>query len=239
MQRITKAIITAALLAVPIAHTRPAQADPTQARPVVVELYTSQACSDCPPAEALMARLQAANPDIIVLAEHVAYFNGPRWADQFALPQTTARQKWYAGIDHAPDIYTPQAIIDGRTAAIGSDRSAITAAIAAASPRAGHPTAQVTITPDTAGWTVSITGPAPPKTASITLFRYDATDRTAIHGGENRGVDLEQIHVVRTITTLGAWTGQALTTHIAPTAAQHVAVLIQSNDGTILGAAAQ
>jgi len=228
MRRMTKAIIAATLLAMPIA----------QARPVVVELYTSQACSDCPPAEALMARLQAANPDILVLAEHVAYFNSPSWADRFALPQATARQKWYAAHDDASDIYTPQAIIDGRTAAIGSDRSAVTAAIAAASLRAAHPTAHVAIMPGPTGWTVSITGTTPRRPAAITLFRYDATDRTAIRGGENRGVDLRQIHVVHAITPLGTWTGQAVTLQVDHAVAQHIAILIQHKDGTIVGAAA-
>ncbi|MDD2878048.1 MAG: molybdopterin-dependent oxidoreductase [Acidiphilium sp.] len=86
---------------------------------------------------------------------------------------------------------------------------------------------------------VSITGPIPRRPAKIQLFRYDAVDRTAIHGGENRGVDLRQIHVVRAITTLGTWTGQSLTLHLAPTVAQHIAILIQHNDGTIAGAATQ
>jgi len=70
------------------------------------------------------------------------------------------------------------------------------------------------------------------------LFRYDATDRTAIHGGESRGVDVRQIHVVRAITPLGTWTGQPVTLQVDHAVAQHIAILIQHKDGTIVGAAA-
>ncbi|HQT83853.1 MAG: hypothetical protein B7Z58_01755 [Acidiphilium sp. 37-64-53] len=209
------------------------------ARPVVVELYTSQSCSDCPPAEALMARLQAADPAILVLTEHVGYFDGPRWTDRFALAAATARQKWYAALHGAHGIYTPQAIIDGRSVAVGSDRPAVTAAIAKDLARAAHPAVHIAIHRLSTGWDLSITDAMPDHPAQIEVFHYDAADRTAIGGGENRGADLRQIHVVRAITTLGAWTGRTFEHPIAPGSAAHIAVVVQQDDGTILGAAAQ
>lgn len=186
-----------------------------------------------------MARLQAADPAILVLTEHVGYFDGPRWTDRFALAAATARQKWYAAMHGAHDVYTPQAIIDGRSVAVGSDRPAVTAAIAADLARAAQPAVHIAIDRAALGWRISITGAMPDHAAKIEVFHYDAVDRTAIGGGENRGADLRQIHVVRAITTLGAWTGPMFEQRIAPGPARHIAVVVQQDNGTILGAAAQ
>ncbi|MBE7247956.1 MAG: DUF1223 domain-containing protein, partial [Actinomycetospora chiangmaiensis] len=100
-------LISAALLC---AGLRPAVA---AERPVVVELFTSQSCSSCPPAEALIGRLAHEGPDVLPLAFHVTYWNHLNWRDPYSLPAATARQEAYAARLGGPS-YTPQAVIDGR-----------------------------------------------------------------------------------------------------------------------------
>lgn len=216
-------------------------------RPVVVELFTSQACSDCPPAETLLRRLQASHPGILTLALHVTYFNGPGWRDPFSSHAATARQTWYAALLGHAQIFTPQAVIDGHASAVGSDRRAILRDIRSASAAAARPAVQVSITPNHGGWRVALTGqPATGQRAAsqraaglatIELFRFDAIDQTAVRGGENGGRRLVEIHVVRAIVSLGTWTGRPMTEQIAPGVGQHIAVLVQQTNGTILGAA--
>ncbi|MHB1304082.1 MAG: DUF1223 domain-containing protein [Acidiphilium sp.] len=209
------------------------------ARPVVVELFTSQACSDCPPADALLRRLQAGQPGILALDLHVTYFNNPAWTDPFSSKATTARQNWYASLRHTTEVYTPQAVVDGGAAVIGSDRGAVLGAIAKARSAAAHPAVAVTIMPEAGGWRVALNGGKPARPATIDAFRYDAIDRTAVRGGENAGAKLTEIHVVRSIAALGRWDGQATTRHVDADGIGHLAVLVQARDGTILGAASR
>ena len=108
------------------------------ATPVVVELFTSEGCSSCPPADALLQRLAAAGQDgvrVIALGEHVDYWDRLGWKDRFSSGELTARQQTYASRFNIDSIYTPQMVVDGRTEFVGSDasaaRSAITKAAAA------------------------------------------------------------------------------------------------------------
>ena len=108
------------------------------ATPVVVELFTSEGCSSCPPADALLQRLAAAGQDgvrVIALGEHVDYWDRLGWKDRFSSGELTARQRTYASRFNIDSIYTPQMVVDGRTEFVGSDasaaRSAITKAAAA------------------------------------------------------------------------------------------------------------
>jgi hypothetical protein len=229
---------TLATLLVAISASAFAATTPVVPRPVVIELFTSQACSDCPPAEALLRQLQATHPGVLTLAMHVSYFNGPAWHDPFSSQTTTQRQRWYASLSHSNSVFTPQAVIDGHVSAVGSDRSAILQAIDTARPADASPPLAVTITKAGAGWHVSVNGPASIHPATIELIRYDTIDHTAVSGGENGGRQLTEIHVVRAITPLEPWTGTAFDRTIAAGAGQHIAVLAQQNDGTILGAAA-
>ena len=99
-----------AAVATSLALSTPAVAD----GPVVVELYTSQGCSSCPPADAMLHDL-AARPDVIALALHVDYWDYIGWVDEFADPAYTRRQKQYAQVAGNPSVYTPQMVIGGRT----------------------------------------------------------------------------------------------------------------------------
>jgi len=205
-----------------------------QARPTVIELFTSEACSSCPPAEALIGKL-AANKSLLPLSFHVTYWNGPAWTDKYALTAATDRQTNYAALQHSNDDYTPEAIIDGGPGIVGSNQTAMTAAIAAAQ-AAQQPAVPITIT-GTTMLTIKI-GPGA-TTAQIWLFGYDSHHTTQIGGGENNGATINETNVVRSITNLGGWTGTGVTYTIPKPAGDHMAVLLQTQAGTILGAGAE
>jgi len=204
-----------------------------QARPVVVELFTSEACSSCPPAEAFLGQL-AQNPGILALAFHVTYWNGPAWTDKFSLTAATDRQTSYAALLHQDNVFTPQAIIDGTTSVTGSDQSGVNAAIAAAQ-AAQTPAIPVSVT-QTGMLTIKIGAGA--GAAQIWLFGYDSHHTTQIGGGENGGATLREANVVRSIASLGGWTGIPMSYTMPKPAGDQMAVLLQQADGTILGAAA-
>jgi hypothetical protein len=203
-----------------------------QARPVVVELFTSEACSSCPPAEAFLGRL-AQEPGVLALAFHVTYWNGPAWNDRFALTAATDRQTNYAALLHQDNVFTPQAVIDGQTSVTGSDQNGMNAAIAAAK------TAQATQVP------VSVTGGSMltiklgdgAGNAQIWLFGYDSRHTTQVGGGENDGATITETNVVRSIMSLGGWTGVGVSYTIPKPAGEHMAVVLQADSGVILGAA--
>jgi len=100
-----------------------------QSRPVVVELFTSQGCSSCPPAEAYLGQLST-RPDVVALAFHVDYWDDLGWRDRFALRQSVERQDIYAKNLHRSSVYTPELVIDGRFDAVGADKRALARALA-------------------------------------------------------------------------------------------------------------
>src|SRR5579863_6180669 len=110
----------AALLTALAWAATPAGAAP---RPVVVELFTSQGCSSCPPADALLAEL-AKQDGVIALGFHISYWNGLGWKDPLSSEASTDRQKAYAGRFNGGQVYTPQIVVDGTAEMIGSDRAA-------------------------------------------------------------------------------------------------------------------
>jgi hypothetical protein len=207
---------------------------PARARPVVVEMFTSQACSDCPPADALLGKL-AAQPGILALSFDVAYWNSAAWNDAYALPGAATRQNWYAALHHSQEVYTPEAVVDGTSQLVGSDRAKMTAAIAAARAAPAGDTA-MTIG---GGQTVKIgIGPGAAG-ARIWLFGYDPAHTTHIGGGENGGITLTQVNIVRSMTDLGTWNGRQTALTVARPAGRHLAVLLQNADGAVVGAAAE
>src|SRR5271167_1683708 len=106
----------------------PARADE---RPIVVELFTSEGCSSCPPADALLAEL-AGRPDVLALSFHVDYWDRLGWKDPFSSPDATRRQHGYADLLGLATVYTPQMVVDGRWQAVGSDRSEVERALGSA-----------------------------------------------------------------------------------------------------------
>ncbi|HEY1313675.1 MAG TPA: DUF1223 domain-containing protein, partial [Steroidobacteraceae bacterium] len=102
---------------------------PALSRPAVVELFTSEGCSSCPPAEAYLGDL-ARRADVLALAFHVDYWDDLGWRDRFELPEAVQRQRLYARNLRLASIYTPQIVVDGRGDFVGSDRASIAAALA-------------------------------------------------------------------------------------------------------------
>ncbi len=206
---------------------------PAQARPVVVELFTSEACSSCPPAESLLAELKK-DPNILPLAFHVTYWDGPAWTDKFSLKGATDRQSFYAGVQHSQDVYTPEAVVDGTAGMVGSDSGAVTSAIQAAA-AAQQPAVPVRVS---GGAMVTVSVGTGSGAATIWLFGFDGFHTTQIGGGENGGATLKEVNVVRSITSLGGWTGTAMTYTVPKPTGESMAVLVQQADGTLLGAGA-
>lgn len=221
-------ILASVLLAA--ASTVPAHAG---GRPVVVELFTSEGCSSCPPADAFLTDLARQRPDVLPLAFHVTYWDQLGWKDPYGLKAATDRQARY-GERFGDGSYTPEMVVDGRTGLVGSDRAAAEAAIAAAEARqAAGPDLSVV----NHGGNVTIAVGVGHGAARIVLVGYDAQHRTAVGHGENGGRTLIESDIVRSVRTIGQWTGEPLTLSVPAVEGGRTAVLLEAPDGAILGAA--
>ena len=209
----------------------PARALPP--RPVVVELFTSQGCSSCPPADAFLTELAGRRPDVLALSWHVTYWNGLGWPDPYSLAAATERQRRYAALLPA-EVYTPQMVVDGTTDVVGSDRRSAVAAIDAAA-AARRPGPDMAVSRE-AGQAVITVGEGAGE-AAVLLVGYDAERRTGVARGENAGRTLTESNIVRALLPLGPWRGAPLRLTPALPAGERLAVLLQSPDGRILAAA--
>lgn len=204
-------------------------------RPVVVELFTSQGCSSCPPADTLLGEL-AQRGDVIALAYHVDYWNNLGWKDPFATAGATLRQRRYAGPLGLTGIYTPQMVVDGAVDVVGSDRRAVYAALAGQ--RQG-PSIQLAAADGKLKIAVSASQLA--SAADVTLVAYTPEAETKVMRGENAGRSLREYSIVRGVYPLGAWRGDAAAFDIDLSAidenATMAAVLVQAaNQGKMIGA---
>jgi hypothetical protein len=204
----------------------------------LAELFTSQGCSSCPPADALLGEL-AARSDVLALSFHVNYWNNLGWKDPYSFQGATDRQRRYARLLGA-EIYTPQIVIDGQAETVGSQRASVEALLHRR-PIAG---VRAAIRASGGGFMIAIDGAALPKpsaTAQILLVTFDARHKTAIGAGENGGRYLETYNDVRSLRSIGSWTGNAVTASIARDATEigeRACVIVQSGDGTIWAVAA-
>ncbi|GJD35112.1 DUF1223 domain-containing protein [Methylobacterium aerolatum] len=205
---------------------------PAQARPVVLELFTSQSCSSCPPAEELLAEL-AGQPDLLPLGFHVTYWNRLGWKDSFSFEGATNRQAAYAS-QFGGGSFTPQLVVDGVRSLVGSRRGEAATAIAAA--RADATTA-ANLTLVSKGNGVGITVGEGKGAARILLVGFDRRHRTAIGRGENGGRTILQANVVRSLRDLGSWNGKPVTLSAERPIGEDVAVILQEPAGRIVGAA--
>ncbi len=205
--------------------------------PIVVELYTSQGCSSCPPADELLGEL-AGHPGVIALSMHVDYWDYIGWKDPYADPQLTARQRDYARNLGLRYVYTPQMVIDGRHDVAGLRRGRVLETIE----KAGRQPKPVAVKFED-GKIVISGGENPPGGATVWLAAFDGKHQTEIPRGENAGRTLEYHHVVREMTKLGTWRGGAMEIDFDMAAAaaegrDGCAVIIQQGKGgPILGAA--
>jgi hypothetical protein len=207
-----------------------------QTRPAVVELFTSEGCSSCPPAEAYIGEL-AQRRDVLALAFHVDYWDDLGWRDRFGLPEAVQRQRAYAKTLRLSSVYTPQIVIDGQGDFVGSDRAAIGRALSGN--RNG-----VAVALSVRDGEVLIDLGAREKIApcDVLLVAYLRTAVSAIGRGENAGRTLKEFNIVRDLRSLGRWDGQPRLyrspVNSLPRDATDVAVLVQPlGQAPIVGAA--
>jgi len=189
------------------------------AQTVVVELFTSEGCSTCPPADQMLSRLESPrNPsvvrgkqapislpagiEVIALGEHVDYWDQLGWKDRFSSPLFSARQQDYGRAFHLESVYTPEMIVNGQKEMLGSDPAAIREAISRA---AKEPQARVVLamtSAQTVSFSVSRLPPGSHE-AELLLGVTESGLVTSVYGGENGGRQLRHAAVVRTLTSLG------------------------------------
>jgi hypothetical protein len=201
-------------------------------RPVVVELFTSQGCSSCPPANAYLNEMVKQRRDVLALAFHVTYWDRLGWKDPFSMEVATDRQAVY-GRRFGDGSYTPEMVVDGAAGMVGSDRGEVGSAIENAK-RNGQTAAAVSVTRN--GEQLSIEVGAGSGSGRILLIGFDREHTTAIGRGENSGRTLIEANVVRSFRSVGQWSGAALRLNERFPQGQDVAVVLEAADGRIIGA---
>lgn len=223
---------------------QPAWADPPRA---VIELFTSQGCSSCPPADAVLSELSR-RPDTIALSFPVDYWDYLGWKDTLAQAAFTARQKTYAQARDDRQIYTPQVVVNGVKSCVGSDRAQIEQLIQTST--GGLSALPIGITAHEHDGILTIlvsenTGSVTPQKAGIWFLPVLRSQAVAIGRGENRGRTITYVNVVRGLNRLGDWKGGTarfdLPLNQALEGADGYVVLVQAMEnagpGMILGAA--
>lgn len=187
-----------------IAVIRPAHADPR----AVVELFTSQGCSSCPPADRIVGEL-AKDPNVIALSMPIDYWDYLGWKDTLADSRFSARQKAYSHMRGDRNLYTPQMIVNGRAQVIGSDRSAIEGAIWSTSKIEGVMSVPVSMTLSGKSINVSVepSEAATARRGEVWLCSVSRSVPISIGRGENRGQQITYYNVVRNLVKVGDWSG--------------------------------
>ncbi len=208
-----------------------------QLRPAVIELFTSEGCSSCPPAEAYVGEL-AQRPDVLALSFHVDYWDDLGWRDRFALPEAVQRQRVYAKVLRLSSVYTPQVVIDGHEDCVGSDRNSIGRALA--QKRGG---VAVALTVREGEVLVDLGARENIAPSDVVLVAYRRTAVSPIGRGENAGRTIKEFNIVREFHSLGRWDGQPrqyrTRVDALPADATDVAILVQPlGQAPIIGAAA-
>ena len=170
--------------------------------PVLVELFTSEGCSSCPPADQLLAKLSAVQPvpgvDFIVLSEHVDYWNRLGWKDPYSAQLFSERQSRYAAVLGSDDVYTPEAVIDGRTGVVGSNSGGVLSAIREAAKETKTP---LTLAVQRDGNQVNVSVQQAGQ-AELWVALVEASTTSQVMHGENSGRTLQHVGVVRSLQHL-------------------------------------
>jgi len=198
-----------------------------QRAPILVELFTSEGCSSCPPADALLQKLDA---DVVVLSEHVDYWDRLGWRDPNSSHEFTARQERYSRV-LGVEVYTPQVVVDGREAMVGNQEALVRAALGHAAKRA-----HVAIKIESArreGAEAVVTVAAPPK-GDVWVGVAAESTKSAVSRGENSGHTLTHVAVLRSLTKLK----KGETTVRTPAVAEpsRVVVFVTDSAGQVNGA---
>jgi hypothetical protein len=176
-------------------------------QPVLVELFTSEGCSDCPPADALLARLDSAQPipgaRVIVLSEHVTYWNHEGWRDPFSFDDMDLRQDMYVRQFGLEGGYTPQMVVDGAQQMVGNNAPAVTAAVARAASSAKSEIAIENAHLGSGDLEFSVRSSAAHGASVVAAVAQDAT-RSEVLRGENKGRTLHHVAVVRILKEFGS-----------------------------------
>ncbi len=223
----------------------PAGEAATAKEPAVLELFTSQGCSSCPPADALLGRL-ARQKGVIALSYSVDYWDYLGWHDTLASPANSARQRAYARARGDGQVYTPQIVINGMRHAVGSNGAAIETAIGSTERTLAGRQVPVHLSRDKDALKITVdAAPAGSKMRSARLLVATMTKDVSvpIGRGENAGRRIAYHNVVRSLRSVGTWTGAAMTVRVPLKSVQRsdgdrYAVLLQeAGPGPILGAA--
>jgi hypothetical protein len=235
-------LLAGGALLVPFGFSRRLAAAPSQQPLAVVELFTSQGCSSCPPADAFLGEL-AKREDVIALSVHVDYWDYIGWKDMFALPQNTERQREYQQHLSQRYVYTPQIVVQGALQAVGSNRREVLRQIEDAKKL---PRIPVSLAAAGAGAMKVAIGEGPlarGEEAAVWFVAIDRAHETPIKRGENSGRTIRYSNVVRQLDRIGTWRGQPAEFQVKLPAqgapgGDGCAVLVQSTkNGRILGAA--
>jgi hypothetical protein len=228
------AMAAVGVCAVLFAQSTPPSSAAPERSPVLVELFTSEGCSDCPPADRMLAQL---DPFVVILSEHVDYWDHQGWRDPFSSHESTQRQEEYALRFHTDGPYTPQMIVDGLAQFVGSDARRAKEEIGKAQKRSK---ALVKLTRTPKGVRIDIS--EAPGSASVMLAVAQDAAASDVSAGENKGRHLQHVAVLRNLRKVGSVKhGVPFSQEVPlPAAAneQRVVVFVQAGTvGEVMGAA--
>lgn len=235
--RLLAPLLGAALMLTSVVH---AQASEAQAPRAVIELFTSQGCSSCPPADAMVFAL-AQDDDVIALTLHVDYWDYLGWHDTLARPAFSDRQRDYAQSRGDRGVFTPQMVVNGQEACIGSDEQALSASLSKATREHARLPVPIRVTRDETDLTIALEGDYPGG-ADLYLVMVEPQISVTIERGENKGREAHYANVVRGISHVAPWDGEAgtIVTGMSAPGDGFVVMLQQAQDGRagrIIGAA--
>ena len=234
------------------ACTTGAQVAPASSRAILIELFTSEGCSSCPPADELLRKINGQRTSdgslIIGISEHVSYWDSLGWKDPFSSNLYTDRQNDYSTQFHLEGPYTPQMVVNGREQLVGSDRGSLLAALATESKQAMVQLQIANIQQDHGKLTFSYTAAKllPHQTLQIMAAIVDDSAESHVRRGENSGRALQHVFVVRTLANVGTLRGDGLkqaTLTLPPllpesSSSRHLVLFAQQDGpGAVLGAA--
>ena len=232
--RSARSLLFAFLFTALAAPAAAGQTGDAQAPRAVIELFTSQGCSACPPADVKLIEL-AGDPDLIALTLHVDYWDYLGWEDTLAHAAFSERQRRYAEGRGDRGVFTPQMVVNGLYACIGSDPRAIEASLASANRHAPRLPVPLRLEQDGRDLTIALLA-GHEGGGEIWLLRVEPVVTVKIERGENRGREARYGNVVREMTRLAAWDGSRTTlTARLPDRTGNFVVLVQHHDGPVPG----